>query len=286
METDSCKVVSFVSFKGGSGRSVSLANVAYQLAKRHRVGCIDFDIEAGGLHKIFDIGDPGKDSLQHYLMADRDLAEYLEIDSAPDYTKEEVFSERLVIDVVRHSTSYLYDDPSLKGELYLIQAQPNADLTGKVDTGMNMFWCVDKLIKMFSQSFNLDYILIDCRSGISNLGLPGLAYCDLVALFLRWGTQHRYGTETFLKWYSNWIRESGVKQNILLVPSTINPELVTHDMIQMFIQNELQGIPNSYLAIPQVDILWAEDIVIRSDMGTDAETHYRDLAESLTKELT
>jgi MinD-like ATPase involved in chromosome partitioning or flagellar assembly len=50
------EIVSFYSYKGGVGRSLSLANVAAVLAQRgKRVVCIDFDLEAGGLHTIFGV---------------------------------------------------------------------------------------------------------------------------------------------------------------------------------------------------------------------------------------
>ncbi|SDW33874.1 CobQ/CobB/MinD/ParA nucleotide binding domain-containing protein [Amycolatopsis xylanica] len=47
-------VVAFYSFKGGVGRSFTLANIAVLLARwGHRVLCIDWDLEAPGLHHYF-----------------------------------------------------------------------------------------------------------------------------------------------------------------------------------------------------------------------------------------
>lgn len=48
------EVITFYSYKGGVGRSMALANVATLLAQRgRRVIAIDFDIEAPGLHRYF-----------------------------------------------------------------------------------------------------------------------------------------------------------------------------------------------------------------------------------------
>lgn len=48
------KIITFYSYKGGVGRTRSLANVAYQLANRKkRVLCIDFDLEAPDLIRYF-----------------------------------------------------------------------------------------------------------------------------------------------------------------------------------------------------------------------------------------
>lgn len=47
-------VVTFYSYKGGVGRTLALANVAALLATwGYRVLCIDWDIEAPGLHLYF-----------------------------------------------------------------------------------------------------------------------------------------------------------------------------------------------------------------------------------------
>src|ERR1700733_3836970 len=53
------EVITFYSYKGGSGRSMALANVAClladqeQLSNRGRVLVIDWDLEAPGLHRFF-----------------------------------------------------------------------------------------------------------------------------------------------------------------------------------------------------------------------------------------
>ncbi len=48
-------IVTFYSYKGGTGRTLALANVAALLAQwGHRVLCIDWDLEAPGLHLYFE----------------------------------------------------------------------------------------------------------------------------------------------------------------------------------------------------------------------------------------
>jgi RNA polymerase sigma factor (sigma-70 family) len=51
------RVVTFYSFKGGVGRTMTLANVGWRLAARHGldVVLVDWDLEAPGLHTFFDI---------------------------------------------------------------------------------------------------------------------------------------------------------------------------------------------------------------------------------------
>lgn len=91
-------VITFYSYKGGVGRTMALANVAWALAEEHqlRVVAVDWDIEAPGLHGYFGIEDrdvqPGLMDLLHEYTAllrgekgapdaSRPLEEVLEIDS-------------------------------------------------------------------------------------------------------------------------------------------------------------------------------------------------------------
>src|SRR5678815_4473496 len=54
MGTVAQRVVTFYSFKGGVGRSFALCDVAVFLAKwGYEVLCVDFDLEAPGLHNYF-----------------------------------------------------------------------------------------------------------------------------------------------------------------------------------------------------------------------------------------
>jgi MinD-like ATPase involved in chromosome partitioning or flagellar assembly len=47
-------VITFYSYKGGTGRTMAMANLAWLLASRGRkVLTIDWDLEAPGLHRFF-----------------------------------------------------------------------------------------------------------------------------------------------------------------------------------------------------------------------------------------
>src|SRR5688500_9137310 len=48
------RIITFYSYKGGTGRSMPLANIAWMLAcEGRRVLAIDWDLEAPGLHRYF-----------------------------------------------------------------------------------------------------------------------------------------------------------------------------------------------------------------------------------------
>ncbi len=51
---DPGRIFTFYSYKGGTGRSMALANVAWILASNgYRVLAVDWDLEAPGLHRYF-----------------------------------------------------------------------------------------------------------------------------------------------------------------------------------------------------------------------------------------
>src|ERR1700690_3219638 len=47
------EIITFYSFKGGTGRSMAVANVAYLLARKGSVLAIDWDLDAPGLIHYF-----------------------------------------------------------------------------------------------------------------------------------------------------------------------------------------------------------------------------------------
>ena len=54
--SESCdgQIITFYSYKGGTGRTMALANVAWIIASNgKRVLCVDWDLESPGLHKFF-----------------------------------------------------------------------------------------------------------------------------------------------------------------------------------------------------------------------------------------
>ncbi|EGG47404.1 FxSxx-COOH system tetratricopeptide repeat protein [Streptomyces griseoaurantiacus] len=92
---ESGTIVTFYSFKGGTGRTMSLANVAWILASNgKRVLVMDWDLEAPGLHRYFTpfLGDPDLASTEGLIdlvrkfelrvprTADEDLREYARVE--------------------------------------------------------------------------------------------------------------------------------------------------------------------------------------------------------------
>jgi formylglycine-generating enzyme required for sulfatase activity/MinD-like ATPase involved in chromosome partitioning or flagellar assembly len=68
------RLVTFYSYKGGVGRTMAVANVAWRLANKHglRVIAVDFDLEAPGLGRFFDLHNEVRGGVLDYLRAWRD----------------------------------------------------------------------------------------------------------------------------------------------------------------------------------------------------------------------
>ena len=148
-------VTTFYSFKGGVGRSMALANVAVELAKRgRRVLTVDFDLEAPGLD-TFDVLRPQR-PVPGIIDFVRD---YLDLNRAPDASG---FMSRLS------------DVGDRGGELWIMPSGAQratyaahfnqidwAELYEKRD-GYLLF---EDLKAQWKQVIDPDYVLIDSRTG-------------------------------------------------------------------------------------------------------------------------
>ncbi|MBL4845537.1 MAG: tetratricopeptide repeat protein [Planctomycetes bacterium] len=155
------KILTFYSFKGGVGRSMAVANVAWRLAEQHglHVLVVDWDLEAPGLDRFFQTSPPEAGGLVDYLEADLSgenpsLVDYLVIpDRAPSQGVLEV----------------------------LLAGRLDADYGPKLDRLRRLFenpsdrWAVAWLSEELAS--HADLILIDSRTGLNDIG--GVCTLDL-----------------------------------------------------------------------------------------------------------
>jgi MinD-like ATPase involved in chromosome partitioning or flagellar assembly len=172
------KIVNFYSFKGGVGRSLSLVNVAYQLSQKgQRVGLIDLDIEAGGLCHILKI----------YARSDRDLLALL----APDNRDLTNIGE-----YVREVRFRGKESP----RVFLLPTVTDSNLLDQIiwNEATQQFISAE-LVPTFGKLYELDYILMDSRSGISKFAALALKIADLEILVCRLDAQNRYGIKRIVE---------------------------------------------------------------------------------------
>ena len=195
------KTITFYSYKGGSGRTLLLANAARHLALAgKRVVALDLDFEAPGLHHKLYVGDSEhRNSLvvPHAGVVDY-LLEALKGETAPD-------PAQFLISVPLPSRT--------AGELHLMPAgaSPSAaywmaltalSRTGRL-TGNDDQAVVTALLELKARlevDLNPDALLIDARTGITEFGgIATTLLADTVVCLLLDNSESLTGTRTVLR---------------------------------------------------------------------------------------
>ena len=193
------KIVTFYSYKGGTGRSMALANVAWVLASSgKRVLAIDWDLEAPGLHRYFEpfLSDRGLERSTGVIDFVRDFATAAvekEANSRADWYEE-------YSNILAHAIPLDWQFPD-GGLLHLVPA-------GKQDAAyavrVNSFEWGDFYERLGGGVFlekvkqNLrgiyDVILIDSRTGVSDTsGICTIQIPDELVVCFTLNRQSIYG---------------------------------------------------------------------------------------------
>ena len=170
------QIITFYSYKGGTGRSMALANMSCLLAReaRGKVLMIDWDLEAPGLHEYFKpyIADfenflTEKEGLIEFMkMANKELPE-MKLDQEDEEVLDAFFAKILDFTVK-------IDILDGNDNLYFLKAgKLDADYSDKLN--FNWFAFFDKIPVFFTRlAFYLreqfDYVLIDSRTGHTDTG--------------------------------------------------------------------------------------------------------------------
>jgi MinD-like ATPase involved in chromosome partitioning or flagellar assembly len=167
------KIVSFHSFRAGTGKSNITANVAAQFALRgNRVGVIDIDIPSPGIHAIFGIEEKGIDKTLNDYLWDRCAIE----DTAYDVSAQ------------------VSGEIAISGEIYLI---PSSNRTGEITRVLRDGYDVSLLndgLRALTARLDLDYLFIDTHPGLNEETLLSIAISDLLIIVLRPDQQDFQGT--------------------------------------------------------------------------------------------
>lgn len=165
------RIISVHSFRGGTGKSNTTANVAAHLAASgQRVGVIDTDIQSPGIHVIFAL-DPSE--VEHALN---------------DFLWGRCPIEKAAYDV----TSRLGGE--VDGRVFLI---PSSLRTGEITRVLRDGYDVSLLhdgIQALVRELELDTLLIDTHPGLNEETLLSIAVSDALVIILRPDHQDYQGT--------------------------------------------------------------------------------------------
>lgn len=170
------KIISTHSFRGGTGKSNTTANLATLIARAgHRVGVIDTDIQSPGIHVVFGF--------------DQSQAKY----ALNDYLWGRCHIEQAAYDITTMCIGKTSPE-SLRPRLFLIPSSLNSGEIARIlregyDVGILNDGLHDVIGKL-----NLDYLLIDTHPGVNEETLLSIALSDALVLILRPDSQDFQGT--------------------------------------------------------------------------------------------
>lgn len=165
------KIISIHSFRGGTGKSNSTANISTLLAAEgQRVGVIDTDIQSPGIHVLFGLKE---DDMVHSLN---------------DYLWGKCKIEETAHDVTEQL------DKTIKGKIFLI---PSSIKAGEIARVLREGYDVGLLNDGFHElieTLNLDVLMIDTHPGLNEETLLSIAISDALVIILRPDQQDYQGT--------------------------------------------------------------------------------------------
>ena len=165
------KIISIHSFRGGTGKSNTTANIAAMLAADGaRVGVVDTDIASPGIHVLFN------------------LDESEMIHSLNDY----LWGKCAIEDAAHDVTGHLGGE--IKGQVFLI---PSSIKAGEIARILREGYDVGLLNDGFRdvvEKLKLDYLLIDTHPGLNEETLLSIAISNALVIILRPDSQDYQGT--------------------------------------------------------------------------------------------
>lgn len=165
------KIISVHSFRGGTGKSNTTANISTLLAMEgFRVGVVDTDIASPGIHVLFNLDETEMaHSLNDYLWG------------------------KCTIEEAAHDVTGLIGG-EVKGKIFLI---PSSIKAGEIARILREGYDVGLLNDGFKDvvdKLNLDYLLIDTHPGLNEETLLSIAISDALVIILRPDSQDYQGT--------------------------------------------------------------------------------------------
>jgi cellulose biosynthesis protein BcsQ len=165
------RIITFYSYKGGTGRTMALANVAWLLASNgYKVLTIDWDLESPGLHRYF-----------YPFLRDRDLTktdgildlmrEYADATLRPNTTNRDLDA---MANIQNYAVSLEWEFPQGGLVDFVHAGRQGLGYTEAVSTfDWDAFWrlrrgavLIDRLRDDLAQHY--DFVLIDSRTGMSD----------------------------------------------------------------------------------------------------------------------
>jgi CO dehydrogenase nickel-insertion accessory protein CooC1 len=241
------QVVTFYSYKGGTGRTMAMANVAWILASSgKRVLAVDWDLESPGLHKFFHpfLDEPAVGATPGVIEI---INDYQTAAIGPTSREEDWHVE--YARVQRHAVSLEWTFPD-EGRLdFLSAGRQNRDYSAAVCSldwdnfydrlgGGRFFRAMREDMKR-----NYDYVLIDSRTGLSDVAdICTIELPDVLAVCFTLSDQSIEGAANVAQQISRRYRERNIR--VLPVPMRIEDgEKEKLDVGRALARMKFEGFP-------------------------------------------
>jgi len=291
------KIITFYSYKGGVGRSMALANVAWILAEKFKVIAIDWDLEAPGLHNYFNISEENvKNGLIDLFYDYKDLLRKEELPKNEDF---------LDIDKYLEKVSGNFDSSSL---FLLAAGKFDDDYAKKVNAfdWENFYknWYGYRFIEYLKEKLGekADFILVDSRTGITDIGgICTVQMPNLVFLFFSFNRQNILGIKKIFEEIRKSAKLMGKKSpKLILIPSRVEKylennllndwaDIASQELVEYLVDGQKEETFREYVEknlIPYSGYYsFGEKIVNENDVNQDLINSYKNLETLILKEL-
>jgi MinD-like ATPase involved in chromosome partitioning or flagellar assembly len=204
------KIITFHSFRRGTGKTSLVANIATLLAlEGRRVAIMDTDIQSPGMHVLFNLEEQATPiTLLDYLWGRCDI-------------------EQAVYDMAANLGE------SLKRPLYLVPTSTDPLKIAQELRANHDFARINQACHDLTTSLNLDVLLVDTHAGLYEETLLSIANSDVLALVLRIDKQDHQGTAVVVEV----ARRLGVPRIVILaneIPQSFDRKAVKAQLEEVY----------------------------------------------------
>ncbi len=217
------KIIAVHSFRGGTGKSNLVANVAVSVAlEGKRVGVVDTDVQSPGIHVLFDV----------------------DVESVECTLNDYLWGRCSIEDAAQDVTPSLHGAhgraAAKEGAVYLVPCRSRAGEIARVlregyDVGV-----LNDGFRALMHGLHLDYLFIDTHPGLNEETLLSIAVADLVIVLLRPDKQDFQGTAVTVE-----VARKLEVPNLVLVINKVLPEYDLDDLrrhVETTYQTPVAGI--------------------------------------------
>lgn len=214
------KILSIHSFRGGTGKSNTTANIAYHMACAGlRVGVVDTDIQSPGIHILFGLS---ANDITHPLN---------------NYLRGEGHIRDVAIDVTPETTRHRH------GKVFLIPSSARADHIVDV---LREGYDVDRLtdgLRQLIEDLSLDILLIDTHPGLNEETLFSIAISTALIVVMRPDHQDFEGTGVTVE-VARSLKIPDLSIIVNRLPPAMDKEHVRHHVQQAYGVEKVSVLPH------------------------------------------